>query len=74
MLTSSTLTIFIKKIFKDSRRVKKNRNYVSKRNLYLYFLIELNLLKNGEKMLMSAELKRYVTGFIYFLGPSLDKV
>ena len=49
MLTSSTLTIFIKKIFKDSRRVKKNRNYVSKRNLYLYFLIELNLLKNGEK-------------------------
>ena len=34
-----TLTIFFITIFKDSRKVKMNRNYVSKCNLYLYFLI-----------------------------------
>ena len=33
------LTIFIKIIFKRSTKVKKNRNYVSKCNLYMYFLI-----------------------------------
>ena len=33
------ITMFIKKIFKDSRKVKRIRNYVSKCNLYLYFLI-----------------------------------
>ena len=35
-----TVTMFNKKIFKDSRKVKKkNRNYISKSNLYLYFWI-----------------------------------
>ena len=34
-----TFTMFIIKIYKDSRKAKTNRNYVSKYNLYLYFLI-----------------------------------
>ena len=59
--------MFIITIYKDSRKVKINRNYVFKCNLYLYFLIQQNLLIAGEKILMSAELKRCVTGFIYFL-------
>ena len=29
----------IKTILKDSRKVRRIRKYVSKRNLYLYFLI-----------------------------------
>ena len=33
------VTMFIKTMFKDSRKVKRIRNYVSKCNLYLYFLI-----------------------------------
>ena len=32
-------TIFIKTIFKESKIVKRIRNYVLKCNLYLYFLI-----------------------------------
>ena len=55
------------KIYEDSIKVKMNRNYVSKCNLYLYFLVSQNLLISGEKMLMSAEVKRYVTWFTYFL-------
>ena len=33
------VTMFIKTITKDSRKVKRIRNYVSKSNLYLYFLM-----------------------------------
>ena len=33
------VTIFSKTIFKDSRKVRRIRNYVSKWNLYLYFYI-----------------------------------
>ena len=33
------VTMFIKKIIKDPREVKRIRNYVSKSNLYLYFLM-----------------------------------
>ena len=33
------VTMFIKTILKDSRKVRRIRNYVSKWNLYLYFLI-----------------------------------
>ena len=33
------LTMFIKTITKDSRKVKIIRNYVSKSNLYVYFLM-----------------------------------
>ena len=43
-------------------------NYESKSNLYLYFLMQQNLLISVEKMLMPAELKGLVTWFIYFLG------
>ena len=59
--------MFIITIYKDSRKVRINRNYVSKYSLYLYLLILQNLLISGEKMLMSAELKECVTWFIYFL-------
>ena len=33
------VTMFIKTITKDSRKVKIIRNYVSKSNLYVYFLM-----------------------------------
>ena len=33
------VTIFIKKALKDSRKIRRIRNYISKWNLYLYFLI-----------------------------------
>ena len=33
------VTMFIKSPFEDSRKVKRIRNYVTKWNLYLYFLI-----------------------------------
>ena len=33
------VTMLIKTTFKDSNKVKKNRSYVLKCNLYLYFLI-----------------------------------
>ena len=61
------LTRFIIPIYKDSRKVQINRNYASKWNLYLYVLIQQNLLISGEKMLMSPELKGCVTWFIYVL-------
>ena len=35
----NTLIMFIKKILKDSRKFRIIRNYGSKWNLYLYFLI-----------------------------------
>ena len=54
-------TMFIKTITKDSRKVKRIRNYVSESNLYVYFLMWPNLLNSGEKMLMSAGIKECVT-------------
>ena len=33
------VTMFIKTITKDSRRVKENRNHVSKSNIYVDFLM-----------------------------------
>ena len=33
------VTIFIKAILKDPRKVRRITNYISKWNLYLYFLI-----------------------------------
>ena len=50
--------------FKDSRKIRTIRNYVSKWNLYLYFLTKQNLLISGKEMLMSAEFKGCVTSFI----------
>ena len=55
------LTTFIKTILKNSRKVRRIRSYVSEWNLYLYFLIWINLLISGKKMLMSARLKSCVT-------------
>ena len=54
------ITVFIKTIIQDSGKVKRI-NYVPKSNLYLYFLVQQNLLISGEKMLMPAELKECVT-------------
>ena len=34
-----SVTFFVKKIFKDSRKIKRIRNFVSECNLYMYFLI-----------------------------------
>ena len=59
--------MFLIKIYKNSRKVKINRNYVSKYNPYLCFLMKQNLLISDEKMLMPKELKGSVTWFIYFL-------
>ena len=61
------VNMFIKKIFKDSKKVERFRNYRSKCNLYLYFLIYQNLVISSEKMLMSAELNGCIPLFIYFL-------
>ena len=41
------VTMFINKIFKDSIKVKRSRNYVSKCNRYLYFLIQQKMLMSG---------------------------
>ena len=60
------LTMFIKTIFKNSRKVKRIRTYVSNCSLYLYFLMQQNLLIFIEKMLISAELKGCVPWLIYF--------
>ena len=57
------VNMFIKKIFK----VERFRNYRSKCNLYLYFLIYQNLVISSEKMQMSAELNGCIPWFIYFL-------
>ena len=61
------VSMFIKTILKDSIKFKRIRIYISKWNLYLYFLIQQNLLISCEKMLMSTKLKGCVTSFIYFL-------
>ena len=55
------VTMFIKAIIEDSKKVKRIINYVSKSSLYLYFLMWQNLLISGEKMLLPAELKGCVT-------------
>ena len=51
--------IKIVKVLKDSRKARRIRKYVSKWNIYLDFLIKPNLLISGNKMLMSAGLKRF---------------
>ena len=55
------VTKFLKKISEDSKKVKRNRKYVSRCNLYQYFLIQQNLLIFEEKLLMLAEVKSCVT-------------
>ena len=60
-------TMFIKKTFKGSNKVKRTSNHAFKYNLYLYFSVYQNFLIFVEKMLMPAELKWWITWFIYFL-------
>ena len=55
------VTMFIKTIIQDSRKVKRIINYVSKSSLYLYFLMQQNFLISGEQMLMPAELNGCAT-------------
>ena len=55
------VTIFIKTIIQDSRKVKRIINYASKSKSYLYFLMWQNLPISGKKMLMPAEVKECVT-------------
>ena len=43
-----TVTMFIKKIFQDSEKVKRIKNNVSKYNLCLYFLVYQKLLISGK--------------------------
>ena len=52
--TIKMVTMFIKTIFKDSKKAKRIRNYVLICNLYIYFLKYQNLRISGEKMFMSA--------------------
>ena len=40
--------MFIQTMFTDLKQVKQIRNYMSKHNLYLHFLIKLNLLICGK--------------------------
>ena len=51
-------TMVIKTTFENSKIIYKIRDYVLKFIVYLYFLI---FCISGEKMLMSAELKRCVS-------------
>ena len=41
------VTMFIKKIFRDSKKFKRIRNYVPKCNLYLIFLLQSILTKKA---------------------------
>ena len=54
-------SMFTKTIFEDSKKFVRSRIYALKCDLYLYFVIYQKLLIFGEKMLMSAELKKCVT-------------
>ena len=59
--------LFIKPTIRDSKKVKKIKNYVLKCNLYLYFLIKQKFLISCEKKLMSPVLKECVTWFTCFV-------
>ena len=68
------ITSFIKKIFKDSRKVRRIRNYVSKCNLYLYFLIKQNLLICGKKNADVSRTQSVCHMIRIIFGSSLGKV
>ena len=52
--------IFSLELFYVSANVKRIRNYGLKCNIYLHFSIQHRLIISGEKMLISAEIKRCV--------------
>ena len=66
------ITRFIKKIFKVSGKVKRIRNYVSKWDLCLYFLISQNFLISGKKN--SECVSRVCHVIDIFFGSSLGEV
>ena len=57
---SESKCIFSLELFYVSANVKRIRNYGLKCNLYLRFSIQHRLIISGEKMLISAEIKRCV--------------
>ena len=65
--------MFIKTILKDSIKVRRIRNYVSKWKLCLYFLIEQNLLIIGKNADVSRTQGLCHVIYIVF-GSSLGKV
>ena len=67
-------TIFIKTTFKDSKKVKRIKNYVLKNNLYLHFLIWQMLLITNEKNADINRTKRVCHVIYMFFGSSLGKV
>ena len=77
ILRSPRVTIFadiikflpslLKNSIKTQKEVERIKNYVSKCNLYLNYLMQQNLVIFNEKMKISVELKRCVPWFIYFL-------
>ena len=67
------VTMFIKTVLKDSKQVKRIRNYVPNWNLYLFFLKKQNLLISDEKMLMLAELREFFYVIHILFESSLGK-
>ena len=68
------LTMFIKTILKDSRKVTRIRNYVWKWNLYLYFLKKQNLLISGKKNADVSRIQDVCHVIHIFFGSFLGKV
>ena len=66
--------MFIKTIFKDSKKVKRIRNYVSKCSLYVCFLIQQNLLISAKKNANVSRTQRVCHMIHTFFGSSLGKV
>ena len=59
------ISMFIKTIFKSSKKLKRVTEYLLKCNLYYVFLVTTKVADFQRKM--SPELKRCVTRFMYFL-------
>ena len=64
---SKIATMFIKSTFEDSNKIKRIRNYVLKRNLYLYFLIWQKLLISTEKCWCQQNSRHDLCNFLIFL-------
>ena len=60
--------MFIKITCKDSEKVERVNNYVSERNIYLYFVIKKSFLISAEKILMSTERKDvFCNSYIFWI-------
>ena len=69
-----TVTMVIETIFQDSKKVIKIRNYISRRNFYLYFLIYQNLLISCEKKADISRTPELCHVIHLFFGSSLGEV